>query len=192
MTDSHHTICPLLAPLPMTPRHPKLDRCNIRVKILRRVSGKVQQYLEGMEFWPLRSGVPSSVRKLPNRVTSRELWFGSATARDWDCSASPQSKKFYGVVGFENRSNADSEGGYLRNFIRTGRSAKWAPSLRLKSGPNENPSISAEFSALLPLGLAFDNGDVTVNRDFGKSLHCGAGLWPFHLQPVDLRPATNA
>src|SRR5437879_5517721 len=43
----------------------------------------------------------------------------------------------------------------------------------------------------LPLAFAFNNCDVSVERERCKSLSHSAGLWPFHFQPVDLGAFTN-
>ncbi len=65
--------------------HPLEAAANQAVK--RALGNRVE--ISGMgEVLALRSGVPNSVRKLPNKITWRELWYGSATASDWDCSAS--------------------------------------------------------------------------------------------------------
>ena len=40
--------------------------------------------------------------------------------------------------------------------------------------------------SLCPFSLAFDNRDVSVNRQIGETLHDAAGLRPFDLDPIDL------
>ena len=45
---------------------------------------------------------------------------------------------------------------------------------------------------LFPFLLTLHNCDVTIDRQIGKTFHCTAEQWPFHLHPVDPCSFANA
>ena len=52
--------------------------------------------------------------------------------------------------------------------------------------------MTDDHSSLLPFTLAFNDGDVAVDREIGKALDAAAGLGPFHLQPVQFGALANS